>query len=387
MRLLMVSGDRQVTIGERGPFHSMQREFSRYFERIDVLCPKPPGEVSVTTIHGNVHFHPASVGRRGMVRYVAERGEELLRRHGHRLIVSHDYGWFYNGVGSAHLSRVTGVPYLSELHHVPGVPVASGLRERFDRWVARVYVRWARDKALAFRVVNREEMPALLARWGVPRHKIVVLPSLYIDLDVFHPPKRPPRLVQDIVFVGRMVPNKGVGRIIDAMAVLAGQGMEVRSIFVGKGPLRDRLQGRATTKGVRANFVQWVDSPEDLAEIYRQSRVCVCASTCEGGPRFTVEAMACGVPVVSTPVGVMGDLLADGQAGGLCGFDAHSLAMALRRVLEDEELRREMGRRAAELARPFEYARAVGVYANGLRGLVGEEPLTLGPVAAGRDVT
>ena len=32
MRLLMVSGDRQVTIGERGPFHSMQREFSRYFE-------------------------------------------------------------------------------------------------------------------------------------------------------------------------------------------------------------------------------------------------------------------------------------------------------------------------------------------------------------------
>ncbi len=57
----MVSGDRQVVLGERVPFHSMQREFSRYFERIDVLCPRPSGEVRVHTIHDNVHFHPAGV--------------------------------------------------------------------------------------------------------------------------------------------------------------------------------------------------------------------------------------------------------------------------------------------------------------------------------------
>ena len=163
----MVSGDRQVVLGERGPFHSMQREFSRYFERIDVLCPRPDGEVRVRTIHDNVHFHPADVGRRGMVRYLAQRGLELIRGHGHKLITSHDYGWFYNGVGSAHISRVTGVPYLSEIHHVPGVPLAGNLRERFDKWVARVYVRWARGRAISFRVVNQVEMPGLLQRWGV----------------------------------------------------------------------------------------------------------------------------------------------------------------------------------------------------------------------------
>ena len=224
MRLLMVSGDRQVTIGERGPFHAMLREFSRYFERIDVLCPQPPGEVTVRTIHERVHFHPATVGRRGMVAYIADAGRELLAAHGHALIVSHDYGWFYNGLGSAHLSRTHGVPYLSEIHHVPGVPVAGGVRERFDKWVARAYVRWARNRAIAFRVVNSTEMPALLASWGVPRDRILVLPSLYIDAAVFRPAPEPVEPAVDVVFVGRLVANKGVERILEALAILKRRG-------------------------------------------------------------------------------------------------------------------------------------------------------------------
>lgn len=377
MRLLMVSGDRQVAIGERGPFHAMQREFSRYFERVDVLCPRPPGPVVVRTIHDNVHLHPASCGRRGMVRYIGTQGVDLIREHGHRLIVSHDYGWFYNGLGSAHVSRETGVPYLSELHHVPGVPVPADFGERVEKWVARFYVRWATRRVLGFRVVNHEDMPRLLRRWGVPRERIFVLPSLYIDLDVFHPREEPTASAQDLVFAGRMVANKGVERILEAMAILGQEGMPVRGLFIGKGPLRERLRDRARELGVDAEWIEWVDTPSDLAELYRRSRVCVCASTCEGGPRFTVEAMACGTPVVSTPVGVMGDLLSDGRAGGLTGFDAHGLAASLRRVLEDEELRRAMGAHAAGLARRFEYAHAIGVYANGLRRLAGAPEVAL----------
>jgi len=368
----MVSGDRQVAIGERGPFHSMQREFSRYFERVDVLCPRPPGPVSVRTIHENVHFHPAECGRLGMVRYIAGRGQQLIREHGHGLITSHDYGWFYNGLGSAHLARVTGVPYLSEIHHVPAVPVAADLRERVDKWIARIYIKWAASKSLGFRVVNREEMPRLLRGWGVPADRIFVLPSLYIDQEVFRPSDEPREPVRDLIFVGRMVSNKGVPLILEAMRILCEQGLQVSGAFVGKGPLREKLMARARRHGIEAEWIEWVERPEDLADLYRTSRCCVCASTCEGGPRFTVEAMACGTPVVSTPVGVMGDLLADGRAGGLSGFDPHALAAALRRVIADEAVRRDFGRNAAQLALQFEYAAAIGRYANGLRRMAGE---------------
>jgi len=368
MKLLMVSGDRQVTIGERGPFHSMQEVFSTFFERIDVLCPRPPREPSVFTIHGNVHFHPASCGRAGMVGYIARRGRELVREHGHGLIVSHDYGWFYNGIGSARLSAATGVPYLSELHHVPGHPVPADLRERIDKLVARLYVAWARSRTPAFRVVNSTEMPELLRSWGVPEEQVLVLPSLYIDLDTFRPAAEPREPETDVLYVGRLVNNKGLDRIVDALAMLRRRGAPHRATFIGKGPLRDELRRRVDRAGLTATtrFVEWVDTPADLAEHYRGARVAVCASTCEGGPRVTVEAMACGTPVVSTPVGVMTELLESGEAGRLVDFTARGLADGLEPLLTDDALRARLGARAHADVQRFERARALEVYARGL---------------------
>ncbi|MEM1450771.1 MAG: glycosyltransferase family 4 protein [Planctomycetota bacterium] len=371
MNLLMVSGDRQVAVGERGPFWAMQRHFSTFFGRVDVLAPDPGREVTVRTIHDNVHMHPASVPRSRMVGWIAQRGAELIAEHGHGLIVSHDYGTFYNGRGSARLSRATGVPFLSELHHVPGHPVAADARERLEKLFARTYVAWARSRAAAFRVVNDSEMPELLARWGVPPEKIVVLPSQYLDFDVFHPPRQETAIDRDVVFVGRMVANKCVDRILDALAQCAQRGQRYRALFVGKGPERERLIQRAERLGLsdRTEWIEWISEPSELADLYRSSRVCVCASTCEGGPRFTVEAMACATPVVSTPVGVMGDLLADGEAGRLAGFDVESLAAALSDVLTHEGRRRERGAEALRRVQKYEYHAALERYATGLQDI------------------
>lgn len=386
----MVSGDRQVVIGERGPFWSMQRHFSTFFGRIDVLVPGPGAEVVTDTIHGNVHFHVGPEGRAGMPAWIAARGAELLAEHRHGLVVSHDYGTFYNGRGAARLSRATGVPLVSELHHIPGHPVASGAVERLEKLMARLYVRWARRHVRAFRVVNETETPALLRRWGVPEDRIAVLPSQYLDFDVFRPSEGPSgegsggegsssegpgEAERDVVFVGRMAANKGVDRILDALARCAGQGRTYRATFVGKGPERERWMARARQLGLgdSTEWIEWIAEPAQLADVYRTSRVCVCASTCEGGPRFTVEAMACEVPVVSTPVGVMTDLLTDGAAGRLTGFDVASLAAALDDVLGDEARRRALGAEAARRVQPFEYHAALERYARGLIDLAGGE--------------
>ncbi len=375
MKLLMVSGDRQTPIGQKGPFHAMQGEFSRWFERIDVLCPRPPGEVTTRSIFGNVHFHPAEAGRHRMVGYIKSKGLQLLAEHGHDLIVSHDYGWFYNGLASAKLSAATGVPYLSEIHHVPGVPVAADRREVLDRAIAKRYVRWARSRAAAFRVVNAGQMPGLLQSWGVPAEQIRVLPSLYIDLEAFSVEEPTPEVEQDIAFVGRMVNNKGLLPLVDAIGLLVARGRRVTATLLGTGPLRAKVEQRVALLGLQdqVRFLDWIDTGGGLADLYRRSRVLVCASTCEGGPRVTVEAMACGTPVVSTPVGVMEELLADGRAGALTGFDGPSIADGIERVLQDEDARLAMGRAAREIAEGFEYAKVLAGYARGLHELVGLE--------------
>ncbi|MBL4771612.1 MAG: glycosyltransferase family 4 protein [Planctomycetes bacterium] len=373
MNLLMISGDRQIVIGEKGPFYSMQAEFSRYFDRIDVICPQPSGPIKVEKIHGNVHFHPADVPSSGMKGFVKRKGAQLLREHGHGLLVSHDYGRFANGRGAAWLAKKFNLPHVSELHHIPGEPVAESMGERLERFLAKRFVAWARSRVTAFRVVNPGHMPRLLQSWGVPREKIAVLPSQYLDLTIYTPECAPATRSYDLIFVGRMVDNKGLGRIVSALEMCAARGNVWRTLFVGKGPLREAMRERAGRSGLATEWIEWVDSPSDLADLYRASRAVVCASTCEGGPRFTVEAMACGAPCISTPVGIMEDLLADGSAGRLCGFDVSSLAQALDAVLGDEPTRKTMGDAAIELVSVYEYSQAIEIYANGLRRLAGQE--------------
>jgi len=373
MRLLMISGDEQVAAGERGPFHSLLEEFRGHFEGIDILVTgagSPSGEAEPFE---GVRFHIGPSSRLGRVGWLARKGRKLVSAYGHGLVVSHDYGMFHNGKAAERVSRASGVPWVSELHHVPGHPIAAGLRERLEFKLARRFVRWATPRVRAFRVVNSKEMPDLLGSWGVPSEKVAVLSSLYLDLDVFRPSDVPVEPEQDILFVGRLVANKGLDKIIGALRVLRDAGRPQRALFVGRGPLAGWLTKELERMGLEKHTrrIEWVDGPEELAAIYRASRVCVCASTSEGGPRVPLEALACGTPVVSTPVGVMAEVLADGAAGLLCDFSMASLARKLAEVLPHETNRLSMGAAGPAIAAGYERSEQIRRYADGLKELAG----------------
>ncbi len=364
----MLSGDRDVTTGRHGPFHTTLEGLTAEFCQIDVLTPRAAGAATVRPYPG-VRVEPAPVSRLRQSAWMRRRGSELLKRHGHGLIVSHDYGIFANGRAAAWLSRRRGAPYVSEIHHVPGHPKRAQWWEPLEQLVYRAYATRVARGAAAIRVVNRREVPDLLARWGVPAERMLVLPSAYIDREVFAPGE----VEKDFAlgFVGRLVANKNLSYVTRVFAAVAAETPRARFVVAGQGPELDALRRGLKRFGVldRVTFIDWLDSPADLAELYRHMHALIAPSLSEGGPRVCLEAMACGTPVFATPVGVMPETIEHGVNGWLLPWDEEAGVALVRDVLSDPANLRAVGREARVATAQFEKADVLGAYALAYRRL------------------
>jgi glycosyltransferase involved in cell wall biosynthesis len=151
-----------------------------------------------------------------------------------------------------------------------------------------------------------------------------------------------------LVSVGRLVPAKGLDDLFAAVAALRARGLDVTLTVIGDGPHRDPLRLRAARSGLEG-VVDLVGSrtPDQVAAALAQSHLLVSASWSEGINNGVLEAMACGVPVVSTAVGGMGEVITDGQDGWLVGAGRpDQLADAIERAVADPAAVAEVAARA-----------------------------------------
>ena len=158
-----------------------------------------------------------------------------------------------------------------------------------------------------------------------------------------HPGESPPaeRLRGDsppaLLSVGQLLARKGHAVLIEALAELAAEGVEVDTTIVGAGPERERLEDMAQSLGVavRVRFTGALGQDE-LPALYERADVFCLASFAEGVPVVLMEAMAHGVPVVATRIAGIPELVADGETGFLVAPGrAADLTTAIRRLIED----------------------------------------------------
>lgn len=369
--LLMLSGDRDVSRGRKGPFYYTLAEFRKYWQRIDVIVPSQ-ADAAARQPFANVFVHPSGGGRLNRVGFITQRARALSQERDYGLIVSHDYGLFSNGSAAARLAQSTGTPYVSEIFHVPGHPRAADIAERAEKGIYRLYVRWARQRVAAFRAGNEIEMPTLYRAWGVPDEKVLVLPSHYLDLDAFAP--QPVAKEADAICVSRLVKNKGLLLLLDALALAKRSKPDITLDIVGEGPLKEALTKHTAKLDLQSNvrFLGWLPDQAAVARAYNAARLVVCASFNEGGPRTTLEGMACGLPAVSTAVGTMPEVITPGENGYLVDWTQESLSEALLSTLESESLQERLGSAARAAVQPFAYKPAIRRYAAGYLHLIGE---------------
>ena len=221
----------------------------------------------------------------------------------------------------------------------------------------------------AVRVINQTEMPEFLILAGLPEKKLLYIPANYIDLDIFKPSDLPKKY--DLIFVGRLVENKGIGLLLEAAVKLKTQNSNFKMLIVGDGPLKKDCELKIDNWKMRDNITLhgWAKDSSEIARLINESKILVMPSFNEGGPRVILEAMACGLPVLATRVGIVPDVIRNEETGYIIDWDAADIAAKARLLLEGDAYRRFVPH-CLSMAKPFEREAAIKQYANVLQKIL-----------------
>jgi glycosyltransferase involved in cell wall biosynthesis len=235
----------------------------------------------------------------------------------------------------------------------------TSLDSKYGRVVAFAQRRILRPyfaRAAVVIVLNRGAQENV-ERLGVPVRRVehILWGTWGVDTSEFSPsPVTAANGAPEILYVGRLHAEKGVFVLLDAMRDIQAAFPKARLRLIGDGPARQEVEARASSLG-NTHILGTVKNV-DMPTYFRDAAVLVSPSLTTKRWREQVgmtnlQAMACGVPVVSTRSGAIPEYVPDGVAGVLVQErDARALANAVLRLLANPTERADMGRRAREVA-------------------------------------
>lgn len=289
----------------------------------------------------------------------------IIKRYHIHIIHAHDYksdilAWLIGFVAKVRL--------FSTVHGW----IENTTKERFYNLCDRIVLRWY-DKIIA---VNKLIM-ARLIQSGINKRKIELIHNA-IDIDDYErvpfggdirdelgiKPNTPV-----IGYVGRLSAEKDLPILFMAVKILSNEFPQLRAVIAGDGPLKECLKEYCKKIGVESNVI-FLGQRMDIKRIYQTIDVFVLTSKTEGIPNVILEAMAMQVPVVSTNVGGVGEIITHNVDGFLVEpGDVNSLCNYLRKLLTDKETKNRLIKEAYKtVSNKFSFAnrlkRIEGLYTN-----------------------
>jgi glycosyltransferase involved in cell wall biosynthesis len=296
----------------------------------------------------------------GAMRLAAEQAA-ILRRHADVLY----FPWNSAAIRHLHLLRegppavlsCRGSQILVAPHNPERAAIATGLGETFEL-------------AAAVHCVS-EQIRSEAAAFGLSLDKATVIRPA-VPLDLFRPRtwEESPPATRRIAAIGGLSWRKGYEYALVALRLVLEAGTSACLTIVGEGPDGPRLHAAVRDLGLADN-VELIGArpPGDVARLLARSDLLWLPSLAEGISNAALEAMASGVPVVTTDVGGMPEAVEDGVTGALVPpRDPSALARATLAILGDRDLQLRMGRAARERAeRDFDLDDQVRAFARLLR--------------------
>lgn len=152
----------------------------------------------------------------------------------------------------------------------------------------------------------------------------------------------------DLIFVGRITYLKNPLRLLSIISKCVKKEPAIKAAIVGAGDMEDEVKDKVLELKLENN-ISLLGYQSNPLKILRDSKLMIMTSLSEGTPMCALEAMALGVPIVSTPVGGLVDLVDDGRNGFLSDSD-DELADSIVNIIRDSALRDRLSKESMEKA-------------------------------------
>jgi glycosyltransferase involved in cell wall biosynthesis len=200
-------------------------------------------------------------------------------------------------------------------------------------------------------VQNPDDRDFLIGLGIKPSH-ITLIRGSGVDTGRFVP-QREPAGPPVVILASRLLWDKGVGEFVEAVRSLRSEDVQARFVLVGE-PDHANFAAIPEAQLVawrEEGVVEWWGRREDMPAVFVQAHIVCLPSYREGLPKVLIEAAAAGRPIVTTDAPGCREIVRDGENGLLVPVKSvEPLAAALRHLIENPDLRAEMGRRGREMA-------------------------------------
>lgn len=255
----------------------------------------------------------------------------------------------YGGIAA----RLTGVPaVVSAMSGLGFLYISNALWVRLLRVFLSLPLRLAlQGRRVRLILQNPDDVTLFLQRRLVQPEQIVQVPGSGVD-ELVYTVKPEPEGAITVLFPARLLWDKGIAEYVEAARELKGRHPKVRFLVAGASDCNNpRAVPEADVQAwVREGVIEWLGQREDMPVLFAASHVICLPSYREGLPKALIEAASCGRAIVTTDVPGCREIVQP----GLNGFrvpvrNARALAVALEKLLESAELRRNMAHSGRQL--------------------------------------
>ncbi len=341
----------------------LMREFAA-FDDLDITLVTSSTDAGRTEHpYENTTIHFLDIGKKGTLHYQTYRDLITYSWKAWRFCRTlhreqpFDLVFAFFGAPCGFIAYLLGIPYIISLQG-SDVPGYSSRFRLLDRLVLRRLSRIVWRKAGHVTALSKDLRE--LAYKTSSQKEIQVIHN-GISCEEF----RPSETVRDgnctLLFVGRLIERKGITYLLQAMAKLRDTCPNLHAYIVGDGPLRDELRAEADALGIGGQVSLEGFVPHgDLLAYYQKADVFVLPSLNEALGHVTHEALASGLPIVTTDTGAA-ELL-DGNGIVVPKGDAGAIAKAIERLLHDNGLREQMAKQSRALAENMSWRTIADAY-------------------------